>query len=351
MEIIAHTSDTTFNSLLFNIPEDTSSIKAAFAYNSSLELLNIASKKKIHLDYWVLFDAQNSTTAEFLNTSIESDYTQIYAVRMKASKFHPKLFYAKGYGLYIGSANMTESAISRNIEAGIFLTQKDLDSNHNVLDQIKDFFSYLENNSTKLFEDDIEKYARFCRKFAQPSQENEKDKEKNDFFKEAFSNIIPIEGVFFSPSSINKKAISAINKKQDFIREWRDTLGILLSIMKKYYSNKSYYPQWLHEQDREYSPCIMCDRFLHFYYCEIAKRNVKVVKMLHKKNKTNPNKALEEAIKIFKKTAKPYEKNALLFMNEWANTNKCLLQEKKIKHLTPKELGTLYSQKSLMVQD
>lgn len=55
---------------------------------------------------------------------------------------HSKIIWWKGYGAYIGSANLTERAWYTNIESGIFLTESDLYSS-NLIEQLEEFFDNL----------------------------------------------------------------------------------------------------------------------------------------------------------------------------------------------------------------
>ncbi|HCD4852076.1 TPA: phosphatidylserine/phosphatidylglycerophosphate/cardiolipin synthase family protein, partial [Klebsiella pneumoniae] len=55
---------------------------------------------------------------------------------------HSKVIWWKGYGAYIGSANLTDRAWNMNIEAGVFYTESDL-YNSDLISQLEDFFDNL----------------------------------------------------------------------------------------------------------------------------------------------------------------------------------------------------------------
>jgi phosphatidylserine/phosphatidylglycerophosphate/cardiolipin synthase-like enzyme len=62
--------------------------------------------------------------------------------KLVPDRSHSKIIWWKGYGAYIGSANLTESAWYTNIESGIFFTESDLYSS-NLIEQLEEFFDNL----------------------------------------------------------------------------------------------------------------------------------------------------------------------------------------------------------------
>ena len=83
-------------------------IYAAIAYTQSGELLDICIKNKIPLEWWGLFDSQEATKFALAKRAISSHLVKFYPF---AELFHPKVIYFEGYGIYVGSANMTKSAL------------------------------------------------------------------------------------------------------------------------------------------------------------------------------------------------------------------------------------------------
>ncbi|MGP0718940.1 phospholipase D-like domain-containing protein, partial [Escherichia coli] len=55
---------------------------------------------------------------------------------------HSKVIWWKGYGAYIGSANLTDRAWNMNIEPGVFYTESDL-YNSDLISRLEDFFDNL----------------------------------------------------------------------------------------------------------------------------------------------------------------------------------------------------------------
>lgn len=59
---------------------------------------------------------------------------------------HAKVIWWKGFGVYIGSCNMTDRAIFENLEFGIFLTQNELLEGNKIL-ELENFFLSVEESS------------------------------------------------------------------------------------------------------------------------------------------------------------------------------------------------------------
>lgn len=52
-----------------------------------------------------------------------------------ARLFHPKVIHFEGHGVYIGSADLTDTALHKNVEAGVFRPEAELGANKlNYLD-------------------------------------------------------------------------------------------------------------------------------------------------------------------------------------------------------------------------
>ena len=63
--------------------------------------------------------------------------------------FHAKVIWWKNYGVYVGSANLSDRAWHQNIEAGIFVDEEEA-AESGLLELIEDFFDSLEDRSRPL---------------------------------------------------------------------------------------------------------------------------------------------------------------------------------------------------------
>lgn len=121
-------------------------IKAAVAYCENYKLFEHCKKNKIRLCYYARLDSTINLDLKKLKSFLTDDIS-IYIIG--GSKFHPKVIWSKNYGVYIGSANLTQSAWKSNIECGLWLTQKELDTN-GLIDSLNSFFKFIEEEATPL---------------------------------------------------------------------------------------------------------------------------------------------------------------------------------------------------------
>ena len=121
-------------------------IKAAVAYCKNYELFDYCKKKKIKLDYFGRLDDSINLNLEELKNFLTDD---ISINIVGGNKFHPKVIWCKGYGAYIGSANLTQSAWEKNIECGLWITQKELEAN-NLENLLNEFFNFIKKKSKSL---------------------------------------------------------------------------------------------------------------------------------------------------------------------------------------------------------
>ena len=129
--------------LLEQVPESVIEVKAAVAYvNGIPHFLKDCFDKARRLTLWGRYDGDapvSSVTMEwFLNRKPEK-----YSLRL-VDFFHPKVIRWYGFGTYIGSANLTEAAWSKNFEAGVFLPESE--TTPDMDEEIEQFFELIDSN-------------------------------------------------------------------------------------------------------------------------------------------------------------------------------------------------------------
>jgi phosphatidylserine/phosphatidylglycerophosphate/cardiolipin synthase-like enzyme len=87
------------------------------------------------------YDHTVPVSPAFLSKLLANVKNNIFC-KLIPDRLHRKVIWWKGYGAYIGSANLTERAWYSNIEAGIFFTESDLYSS-NLIEQLEEFFDNL----------------------------------------------------------------------------------------------------------------------------------------------------------------------------------------------------------------
>jgi len=142
--LLDYTNVRNFFRIVSNIPGSCSRIRSAIAFNSDSLLIDEAVKKKIPLEWWGLFDFQDSTKYELVKKSLEhKDLISFFPVK---NDFHSKIIHFENYGVYIGSGNMTNKALFRNTECGVFLDNTDI-LTLGLETKLDDFFRHLRKNS------------------------------------------------------------------------------------------------------------------------------------------------------------------------------------------------------------
>ena len=176
------------NKLLENIASSNNikKIYAAVAYTHSDRLIKLCTDNNINLEWWGLFDSNNSTDYDLIIDGFESGKVSFYPF---ANNFHPKVIYLQGYGVYIGSANMTEKALRNNIEVGVFYNEEELKKNKWDV-ALENFFKTLKDKSTRFTYDDIEKLKSFRKDNQIDIEEKEKIQSSiEENFKKEFKHI------------------------------------------------------------------------------------------------------------------------------------------------------------------
>jgi hypothetical protein len=321
--------------ILSNIPNETGVIYASIAYNTSDLLMKQAINKSIDFHWWGLFDGKQSTRHELLEIALK--YKNIIHFHPIKQNFHSKLIYFENYGLYIGSANMTNKALLDNIETGIFLTHIDLMEN-NLIGKIEEYFLSLEKFPI-LTDDDIKRYLEFINNNPELKKINNLDEQilENEFNK--IFNHLP----FNDPAVSDENDKISIKNKiiNNFTKEWRSTLNILLHLME-YFKDDSFYPKWL---EKYYPKGIVTDQFIHAYYYSIInneeEKSYPTCKKYYEQNKDNRDLAITNALSWWKRLDGA-PTNEDVYIKEWSIINGMLLSKEKILCLTEEELIQCY---------
>ena len=146
MKLITNIQPPFLTDILLKQSKDLKEIKAAVAYCKDYKLFEYCKRYKIKLNYYGRLDSSINLNLKDLKNFLTDDIS-IHIIG--GAKFHPKIIWCYGYGAYIGSANLTQSAWKENIECGLWLTQKELKDNH-LIDSLNDFFTFIQKESKLL---------------------------------------------------------------------------------------------------------------------------------------------------------------------------------------------------------
>jgi len=324
--------------LLGNIPNNVEEIYAAVAYSQHKLLIDECIKKKIKLEWWGLFNSGLSTDIDLIKQTISTSHIKFYPF---AEYFHPKVIYLKNYGVYIGSANMTYSALYNNIEAGVFIYENEL--TQEIKNDLDAFFEYLRKRSIPITEDDLENLEKYSEAvFFDKNKIKELNLNLEDNFEELFSHLFLLKhGV----TDYEKEKKDRLNEKRTaFLQEWRETQNYL-QIIKRRIIDTGKQPEWVNNNAH---PTIITDQLLHaYYYIHVLKgkdeKSVLVVNDYFQMNKRDPLNAVDEAIAWWGELDNaPLSEDK--HINIWGVTNRELLTKIVNQDLSYEDFLTIFSQ-------
>jgi len=306
--------------------DEVDGVLASIAYGSSStnekdDFIGHCVANRYRLDIWMRYDHTVPVAIPLLRRLLKHHKDNIFC-KLIPDVLHSKVIWWKGYGAYLGSANLTDRAWFTNIEAGLFLTEADLqrDGMHNELenyfDQLRDIDKAFPLSEELIIEMEAIEAAR----------KGTYDLGKNLRKTPKWEGLVFIE---------KNKAIN--RSKENFRKEWQSTLTDLRKIGEALSSHR---PQWISEE----TPINwQVDQFLHaYYYNRVGEGNAKPFEDYYNKNFPDPQAALKEAISWWKstKTAPSHEDETF---EENAPTLRRLLSKDNILKLTESDVADVCS--------
>lgn len=199
---------------------------------------------------------------------------------------HAKVIWWVGVGAYVGSANLTDRAWNQNHEAGIFLTQQELDA-QGMTARLDGFFDQVAEKSIPLDDaiyreqlrlhdrlKDLRSAAYRLQKECEDGRPSLRDRS--------------------SPISHQPKRNSFAMRGRKFVEEWHETLAYLRPLALRVAAPENR-PAWVRE---DIPPGVQCDQFLHAYYYNIvdprSEKNAYLVH--HDRNRLRAEAAMRDAI-------------------------------------------------------
>ena len=145
MEFVANSvNGTYFRNILPGGDVEVDGVLAAIAYGGDgqgCDLVQNCVDNGWRLDIWMRYDHTVPVAVLLLQYMLDNHQNNV-SCKLVPDRLHSKVIWWKGYGAYIGSANLTDRAWNSNIEAGIFLTEEELSSNGMGL-ELDSFFAWL----------------------------------------------------------------------------------------------------------------------------------------------------------------------------------------------------------------
>lgn len=278
-----------FRSCLPPPGKEIDGVVAAIAYgDDKTMLLEHCIKNHHRLDIWMRYDHTVPVSPAFLSKLLANVKNNIFC-KLIPDCLHSKVIWWKGYGAYIGSANLTERAWYSNIEAGIFFTESDLYSS-NLIEQLEEFFDNLASldSCVDLSKEIIDEQIQLLK------LKIELEKKERELIKKR--KIPEWGGVSFFDNKKNKD-----RRKESFHKEWESTFSIIKNISDQI---NDYRPVWISEDTPTFW---QTDQFLHAYYYNIVhqKDNTYPFEDYHRINSKNPQTALMSMLSWWKDLSIP----------------------------------------------
>jgi hypothetical protein len=256
-------------------------VKAAIAYGSDAEtLLRNCLDRKYRLDIWMRYDHTVPVTPQLLRMLLVNVSRNIFC-KLIPDVLHSKVIWWKGYGVYVGSANLTDRAWMSNIEFGVFLPEETLEQNGGLVDVEMFFDGLLECESamqlTQELIDEQEKILNIRRaRLAALDDESRKHRHVPEW-----------DG----PNAVVTREKSLEFRRKTFIREWEEGLSILRQLAQQ---APDFRPHWL---DSDVPAAWQADQFLHaYYYNEVVDGARHPFEEHYQKNRADPARAVAAAL-------------------------------------------------------
>jgi hypothetical protein len=269
---------------------DVDSVYAAIAYgqNSNDEandFIGNCLSNKYRLDLWMRYDHTVPVAVPMLKRLLKHHKNNIFC-KLIPDYLHAKVIWWRGYGAYIGSANLTDRAWITNIEAGVFFTESDLQEGH-MAAELEQFFSGLKS---------IEQARPLTQELVEEMEALTFARKNASGIGRELRKLIPV----WDGPSFDNKMKAGQKHRQNFHKEWQNTLTILRSIADQIVN---YRPCWINE---DIPAAWQADQFLHAYYYNQVSEGAKIpYEEAHLRNKANPQQALELGMQWWKATQSP----------------------------------------------
>jgi hypothetical protein len=233
-----------------------SHVDAAIAYADGRDhrLVQICKEKGLSLSFTGLLDETGAVSPGLLKELLTWGPTRANA-RLVKGHFHAKVIWWRGYGAYVGSANLTHKAWFNNIEAGVFLDEKELASS-GVGDELDAMFDHLERVSVAVSDETVAKLEQLGRDRQRIIDGHATRLDAK--FKELFGHLPDNAGLTVAPPKGHREN----RRHTHFVTEWNETLQRMRGLAREF-AGLRLRPRWV---DADAHPAVHFDQFLHAYY-------------------------------------------------------------------------------------
>jgi hypothetical protein len=304
--------------------DEVDNVLAAVAYGSNStdednDFLGHCLRNRYRLDLWMRYDHTVPVAVPLLQRLLRHERDNVFC-KFIPDCMHSKVIWWRGYGAYIGSANLTNRAWFTNIEAGLFLTEEELQRD-GIDTALENFFDELRDLDVAIpLSADLIKEMEAIQARRKGVMDLGKDLRK--------------AAEWGGPVFFDKKM--AVDRRRDkFEREWKAALAHMQNIAGRLQENR---PKWVPET----TPLNwQVDQFLHaYYYNRVGEGREKPYEDYYRRHFKDPNSALNAALAWWKGT-----EHAPSHEDEMLKLNAPIIQ----RNLSRERLGSLTEQDLLEV--
>lgn len=265
-------------------------VQAAIAYgDDSSTLIENCIQNERKLEIWMRYDHKVPVSPKLLRYLLKSFNRNIFCYLIP-DVLHSKVIWWKNYGIYIGSANLTDRAWRTNIEFGVFISEEDLEED-DQLNDLELFFDSLMNcnKSFPLTEEIIKEQEDL---YSLRSGELRKLDNRS-----AMHRLIK---QWEGPADVPEPKKLFDKKKEKFLEEWNESLTVLRNLAVQ---APNYKPTWINS---DVPAAWQADQFLHaYYYNKVTDGHKHPYEEFHNKHKADPALAVNKALVWWSKLPTP----------------------------------------------
>lgn len=251
--ILGKLNDELLTNLMNKAMPFADSVQAAVAYAQPHPFFETCKKHGLRLTYYGLLDEESAVSTALLRDLLNQGPSKVEC-RLVKGHFHPKVIWWRGFGAYVGSANLTHAAWFHNVEAGVFLDEDDLQTT-GFGEQLDAMFDHLAANSVPLTKELLSKLESLA---ADRKGLNETKARLKSRFDTLFGDLPGNPALTVVPAKGHRE-----NKAlKNFVREWMETLEKLRGLAVEF-AKLGKRPKWV---DAHAHPVVHFDQFLHAYY-------------------------------------------------------------------------------------
>lgn len=302
------------------------SVRAAVAYVSDERtLVNDCRKFDKALTLYARLDSSVPVRPDIMQKFLNWKDPR-FELRLVPDIFHPKVIWWEPFGVYIGSANLSDSAWFGNFEAGIFIPESRLEDD--MRDDLEVFFEAVDAASRPLTQELVDQVREFQK--ISPSRKADLESEKlYDEFRRTMG-ITEVRSVnAVTPKPRDEKA------RASFLHEWNETLTTLRNI-SNLVTLPEHRPRWVPAT----TPAgVQTDQFLHaYYYNQVRDGQHYPYDEFHRRNKDDISGTLQKELAWWRALPKA-PGSEFEFMDEWAPFLQDRLSSDRLRKLTIEEFA------------